>query len=33
MSPATRDRLRAVFEPHDQRLEELLDLELPWTRA
>ena len=33
MSPGTRDRLRAVFEPHDRRLEELLDLELPWART
>ena len=33
MSPATRDRLCAVFEPHDRRLEQLLDLELPWARA
>jgi hypothetical protein len=33
MSPVTRDRLRAVFEPHDRRLEELLDLELRWART
>jgi len=33
MSPTTRDRLRAVFEPHDRRLKELLDLELPWARS
>ena len=33
MSPGTRDRLRAVFEPHDRRLEELLDVRLPWARA
>jgi Sulfotransferase domain len=32
MSPATRGRLRAVFESHDRRLEQLLDLELPWAR-
>jgi hypothetical protein len=32
MSPATRDHLREVFRPHDRRLEELLDLELPWAR-
>ena len=33
MSPGTRDRLRTVFDPHDRRLEELLDLELPWART
>jgi hypothetical protein len=33
MSPETRDRLRTVFEPHDRRLEELLDLELPWRSS
>ena len=32
MSPDTRDRLRAVFEPHDRRLAELLDIQLPWAR-
>jgi len=32
MSRATRDHLRAVFEQHDRRLEELLGLELPWAR-
>jgi hypothetical protein len=32
MSPATRDHLRRVFEPHDRRLAELLGLELPWSR-
>ena len=32
MSPATRDRLRGVFEPHDRRLERRLDLELPWAQ-
>jgi Sulfotransferase domain len=33
MSPATRDHLRQVFEPHDRRLTELLDVELPWAHA
>jgi len=32
MSPATRERLARVFEPHNRRLEELLGHELPWTR-
>jgi Sulfotransferase domain len=32
MSPATRDRLARVFEPHNRRLEELLGRELPWVR-
>jgi Sulfotransferase domain len=32
MSPATREHLALTFEPHNRRLEELLDRELPWTR-
>jgi O-antigen/teichoic acid export membrane protein len=30
LDPATRDRLRAFYEPHDLRLEALLGRELPW---
>jgi hypothetical protein len=32
MARATRERLARIFEPHNRRLEELLGLELRWTR-
>ncbi len=32
MSPATREHLAVIFEPHNRRLVELLSRELPWTR-
>jgi len=32
MPPETRERLARVFEPHNRKLEDLLDRKLEWTR-